>query len=241
MKKKLKEKHFEIITIVTIMLLLVLTAVNAVQIDDMKTSVDELKTIKIKTVTATTTTEVASSGTDSAESTSVASVIPVGVPSIYGAELGISFDDVSASNPQKADETIGVMAQIDVNTALTGADLERYINALYVIENGMSCEYCCGARSIIFENGEAACGCAHSYAMRGLAKYLITEHGDEYTDSEILEEVGKWKVLFFPGQLTAKAGILAEQGIEVNYLTLTSNQYRGIEQGSSSGAMVGGC
>ena len=75
---------------------------------------------------------------------------------------------------------------------LTGADLERYINVLYTLENGMSCEFCCGARSIIFEDGKAACGCAHSFAMRGLAKHLILNHGDEYTDLEMLGEIGKW-------------------------------------------------
>jgi len=169
------------------------------------------------------------------------SIIPTGVPSIYGSELGISFDDVSALDSYRADATIAKLGQLDTSITLSGADKERYINVLYKMENGMSCEYCCGARAIIFENGEPACGCAHSYAMRGLAKYLITKHAGDYDDKGLLEEVGKWKTLFFPSQIQAKAGILESQGIELNYINLASNKYRGIEQGKTSGGMVGGC
>src|SRR3989344_9173894 len=169
------------------------------------------------------------------------SVIPTGVPGIYGSELGISFDYVSTLDPNKADATIKKLGNLDTSITLSGADKERYINVLYKMENGMSCEYCCGARAIIFENGEPACGCAHSYAMRGLAKYLITKHAGDYDDKGLLEEVGKWKTLFFPSQIQARAGILESQGIELNYINLASNKYRGIEQGKTSGGMVGGC
>ena len=169
-------------------------------------------------------------------------IIPTGVPNIYGEELGVSFDSVSASNPSIADATITRLGNIDRSITLEGKNLERYINILYTKENGISCEYCCGARSIIFADGKAACGCAHSYAMRGLAKYLLTEHGDEYTDEEILAEVGKWKILFFPTQLQNKARILESEGIETNTINLASNKYRDIEKGTTSaGGMVGGC
>jgi len=162
-------------------------------------------------------------------------ILPRGVPEVYGDELGVSFDDVSTSNQQKADYTIEKVGSLDQIT-LSGNDLERYIS----IVSKISCEYCCGAESIITPDGKAACGCSHSFAMRGLAKYLIKNHGDEYTDDEILEELGKWKTLFFPGQITEKAKILQQQGIELNYINLASNKYRGIEQGTNSG-MVGGC
>ncbi|MBR9699322.1 hypothetical protein GOV09_02610 [Candidatus Woesearchaeota archaeon] len=169
-------------------------------------------------------------------------IIPSGVPEIYGEELQLSYDDVSPYDPARADLTIKKLAQFDRTMNLGGADKERYINALYKLEDGISCEYCCGARSIIFENGESACGCAHSYAMRGLAKYLITEHGDEYTDEEILAEVGKWKALFFPTQMQQKAEVLTGQGIELSGTNLASNKYRGIEKGlAAGGGMVGGC
>lgn len=201
-----------------------------------------------------------------------AEIIPRGTPDIYGGELGVSYDDVSASNPSKADATISVLGALDNKITLTGNDKERYVD----ITSQISCEYCCGAKSIIFgkddvaalnkniddaivagkiteneakqyrqEAGGAACGCAHSYAMRGLAKYLLTKHGSEYTNDEILEELGRWKTLFFPGNMMQKASVLKQQGIELNYINLASNKYRGIEQGASAAGggsgMVGGC
>ena len=172
---------------------------------------------------------------------SASSIVPTGTPPIYGDELGIKYDYVSANNPEVTEKTIAFLGSIDTSETLEGADLERYINILYNLENGISCEYCCGARAIIFSSGEMACGCAHSYAMRGVAKYLIKYHGDEFTDEQILEEVGKWKTLFFPGIMEGKAQVLKQNGIEFNYINLASNKYRGIEQGQASGAMVGGC
>ncbi len=173
---------------------------------------------------------------------SASSVIPTGIPAVYGEELGIMYDHVSANNAQQADTTIRLMGNIDRTETLEGEELERYIEVLYNQGGGMSCEYCCGAKSIIFEDGKAACGCAHSYAMRGLAKYLIKYHGDEYTDEEITAEVGKWKVLFFPGIMEGKAAAMEAQGLDSsNYFDLATNKYRGIEQGKANGGMVGGC
>src|SRR3989338_4958813 len=171
-------------------------------------------------------------------------IIPRGVPAAYGVELGVSYDDVSADDQQRADATIRKLGQLDVSITLDAAQKERFINIAYRMENGISCEYCCGARSVIFENGDPACGCAHSYAMRGVAKYIITQHGDEFTDAQILEEMGKWKVLFFPGIMTQKAAVLQANGVELNYINIASNKYRGAEKGAtqgSGGQMVGGC
>lgn len=219
-----KEKNLlNKLTILVLALTLLLVGFNSYQIQQLTTPT---------TMMAGTTTQLAAGP---------GGVIPTGVPEVYGAELAVSYDDVSAQDPRKADATIRTLAQIDRSVELSGADLERYVNILYHLENGMSCEYCCGARSIIFADGKAACGCAHSYAMRGLTKYLITEHGAEYSDEEILAEVGKWKVLFFPTQLQQKALILESQGIETNYVNLASNKYRGIEKGTAGGGMVGGC
>lgn len=168
---------------------------------------------------------------------SASEIISTGIPEIYGSVLKISYDDVSASNRAAADKTIGIMAAIDRGETLEGDNLDRYIR----IVSDISCEFCCGANSIIFSDGRAACGCAHSYAMRGLAKYLIKYHPEQFTDDEILEELGKWKVLFFPGKHEAKAAVLKSKGIELNYINLASNKYRGIEKGAGSGGMVGGC
>lgn len=174
---------------------------------------------------------------------SASEIIPTGVPAVYGEELGITYDDVSPNNAQKTEETINLLGNIDRTEELEGAQLERYIDLLYKKYNGIACEYCCGARSVIFSNGQAACGCAHSYAMRGLTKYLIKYHGDEFSDDQILTEVGKWKTLFFPGILEGKAQAMKSYGIQVDYINLTTNAYRGIEKGQASGngQMVGGC
>lgn len=171
---------------------------------------------------------------------SASSVIPQGVPKVYGEELGIMYDDVSPINPQLADKTISLLGNIDKIETLTDSNLERYIEILYNMHGGMSCEYCCGAQSIIFPNGDMACGCAHSYAMRGLTKYLILNH-PEMSDEEILIEIGKWKVLFFPGILEGKAEVLRDSGFDTDYLSLTTNKYRDIEKGQTSGGMIGSC
>jgi hypothetical protein len=173
-------------------------------------------------------------------SVSASEVIPTGVPAVYGEELDLNYDYVSPNDKQVADQTISFLANIDRTETLEGEDLERYIDILYNQEGGISCEYCCGARSVIFESGQPACGCAHSYAMRGLTKYLIKYH-PEMSDEEIFEEIAKWKVLFFPGIMEGKAQVLADNGIEFNYINLASNKYRGIEKGQTSGGMVGGC
>lgn len=168
-------------------------------------------------------------------------VMPKGTPDIYGSELGISFNDVSASNPQLADATMAKLAKYE-DMQLNKEQMERYVK----IGSSISCEYCCGAKTLVFSNGERACGCAHSYAMRGLAKYLLTEH-PEMTDLEILDEMAKWKVLFFPGIHEKKAEVLKANGVDyTNYVNLASNVYRGAENQattSSSGGsqMVGGC
>lgn len=164
-------------------------------------------------------------------------IIPTGVPEIYGKEMQLSYDDVSPNNPKLADQTIEKLSTYE-KAPLDNKEISRYIS----IGSSMSCEYCCGANSIIFNDGERACGCAHSFAMRGLAKYLIINH-PEMSDKEILSELGKWKVLFFPGIHEQKAEVLEANGIDsTDYINLASNKYRGIEQGKTSGGeMVGGC
>ena len=176
---------------------------------------------------------------------SALSVLPEGTPEIYGSELGVSFNDVSASNPQLADATMAKLTKYE-DMQLNKEQMERYVK----IGSSIACEYCCGAKTLVFSNGERACGCAHSYAMRGLAKYLLTKHPD-MTDEQILNELGKWKVLFFPGVHEKKAEVLKANGIDytdenLGYIYLASNAYRGAENQattSSSGGsqMVGGC
>ena len=161
-----------------------------------------------------------------AVSGSYENVLPSGVPEIYGAELQVSYDDVSVNDAARANAAIAKMAVYDTGITLSGDKLQRYI----AVTTQISCEYCCGADAITFSNGAAACACEHSGAMRGLAKYLLDKHANEFTNDQILEELGKWKALFFPGIMQSKANVLKQKGIEFNYINLASNKYRGIEK-----------
>ena len=135
--------------------------------------------------------------------------IPKGVPAIYGAELGVSFD-----NPL---ESLNVLSALDGDLYEDGAikfsDLSAEQQQNYIkIGMSIACEYCCGATSLIAPNGQPACGCAHSAAMRGLAKYLLKYHGNEYTNEQILQELTLWKTMFFPKQMYQKALQLQASG-----------------------------
>lgn len=133
--------------------------------------------------------------------------IPSGVPAVYGQELNISFDQVQdAINKVKVfGPTYG---QEGKKIALTGADLERYIN----IGSQTACKYCCGAKTLVRRDGQAACGCAHSIMMRGLAAYLIQNH-PELSDDQILEELNTWRITYFPKQtLTEKLTEMEQAG-----------------------------
>ncbi len=168
--------------------------------------------------------QAAAPAADAATLRAAEAIVPKGIPEIYGKELDVSYDDVSLNEPKKADETIRKLGGLDTKIRLSAEEQKRYIR----IAGMISCEYCCGADSIITADGQPACGCAHSYAMRGVAKYLIHQHGTEFTDEGILEEMSKWKTLFFPGQISKKAEILKEKSIGLSYTNLASNKYRGI-------------
>lgn len=136
-----------------------------------------------------------------------AQIIPSGVPDIYGKELNVNFDEVQESM-NKMRVYGPTYSEDNKKITLTGKDKQRYIN----ITSQTSCEYCCGAEALIREDGQAACGCAHSIVMRGLAAYLIKNH-PKLTDEEILAELNTWKKSFFPKQtLTATLQNLKESG-----------------------------
>ncbi len=120
-------------------------------------------------------------------------VVPAGVPDIYGKELGVEFSS------EKADKMIAILRKFE-DEKLDKEQLDAYVR----IGMKTSCEYCCRAKTLVRKNGERACGCAHSYAMRGLAKYLIMKHSDKYSEDKILEEIIRWKALFFPKQSIQK-------------------------------------
>lgn len=135
------------------------------------------------------------------------SLVPKGVPDIYGEELNISFDQV-----QDAINKVRVFGptygEAGKKIELSGEDLEKYIN----ITSQTSCRYCCGVKTLVREDGQAACGCAHSIMMRGLAAYLIKNH-PELSDEQILEELNLWRRIYFPKQtLSAELKELEESG-----------------------------
>lgn len=122
-----------------------------------------------------------------------------GAPAVYGAELNVSYD--------KIQESMDIMKQYDQDLKygngqikLSGDKLSRYVKIGKII----ACEFCCGAKTMVFDDGSAACGCAHSQAMRGLLAYLIEKHGAEYTDEQILHELAQWKGVYFPKQMVDK-------------------------------------
>lgn len=136
--------------------------------------------------------------------------IPSGVPEVYGQELEVDFDQVQESMDKMRvfGPTYGTD---DQKIKLEGDELERFIK----IGEQTSCQYCCGVKTLVKEDGEAACGCAHSIVMRGLTAYLIKNHSDKFSDEEILAEINQWKKVFFPKQtLATKFDELKESGEE---------------------------
>jgi len=134
-----------------------------------------------------------------------------GVPEIYGQELGLQYID--PADVKQMDQMIAIMGQYDPTYGSKKILLDGDLKQRYTqIGLSISCEFCCSAKSIVFENGEAACGCAHSQAMRGLAAYLLKYHGDEYTNDEILMELARWKGLYFPKQMIKKLVEQAQSG-----------------------------
>ncbi len=139
----------------------------------------------------------------------LAKVMPKGIPEVYGPELKVSFDD-----PVKS---LDILANFDADLnpgkggikfeELTQVQKDRYLKIGFMI----ACEYCCGVKSLITKDGQPSCSCAHSAAMRGLAKYLLKNHENEFTDEQILDHLTKWKTLFFPKQMVDK--YLKSQGL----------------------------
>lgn len=153
-------------------------------------------------------------------------VIPKGIPDGYGKELGINYD--------KPVDALNIMAALDgdlyPNGKIKFSDLsidqqKRYINM------GMSiaCEFCCGATTLVQPNGQPACGCAHSAAMRGLMKYLLKN--TDMTDGQIMNEIIKVKSLSFPQQMVQR--YMEQSGIVQP--TTTGQSLSGLPQ------QVGGC
>lgn len=132
-------------------------------------------------------------------------VVLTGVPDKYGTSLGVSFDKVQGS--------MNIMKQYDPDSGtkaiiLDGKKFERYKK----IGLSISCEYCCGAKSIIQSSGRSACGCDHAKAMRGLMAYLLKNHDTQFSNDEILRELARWKGRYFPKQMIKKVVTQIQSG-----------------------------
>lgn len=165
-------------------------------------------------------------------------IIPTGTPEDYGPELSVSFDDPVAG--------LNVIARLDraiATTSLTPEQKQRYVG----ITSRISCEYCCGAPAVADAEGRDLCGCSHSLAIRGLAKYLITVHPEDWTDEEIYWEVTRWKALFYPRNSVEKGVALASNNMEITAEALNDRDLLSkISSGDTTSIgslpnMVGGC
>ncbi len=111
-------------------------------------------------------------------------VIPKGKPWYSEETGGISFDDAI-----KAQQLWARGRAIQ----LSPEEQKRWDK----IVNSFTCDYCCGSPqnpTII-----TRCGCAHSYAAQGMAKWFIKNYGDKFSDEEIYGEMARWYALWYPG------------------------------------------
>ena len=114
-------------------------------------------------------------------------ITPTGTPD-YGEKAGVSYD--------KVEQSLSVITSFDKSIKLNEKQEQRYL------EIGSTpltaCEFCCGIKENGFlgDNGSPACGCSHNIAASGLTKWLI--QNSSYTNDEIVAEIGKWKILYFP-------------------------------------------
>ncbi len=109
-------------------------------------------------------------------------IVPTGTP-WYGQEAQVSFDDPITSQKNWATYR---------SLELSSAEEERWNR----IVNSFTCDYCCGSPqnpTII-----TRCGCAHSAAAQGMAKWFIKDYGDKYSDEEIYGEMARWYALWYP-------------------------------------------
>ncbi len=167
----------------------------------------------------------------------IKAVISTGTPA-YGAEIGVSFDDPVNS--------LNILAKLDgqiPTNSLTAEEKARFIN----IGTKISCEFCCGAPSVIDSSGRDLCGCAHAASFRGLAKYLIKNHPTEWTDDQILLELTKWKALYYPKNMVEKAVAALQNGLELTPAVLNDRDLlKKVKVGDTTSigelpSMVGGC
>jgi len=141
----------------------------------------------------------------------IAAVVPTGTPFYIlegpGTEKikGATFDDPITS--QKVWASLLGSRRFGTENAiqLTPEEEERWKKVVSVF----TCDYCCGGPNSVTTINR--CGCAHSYAWQGMAKFFI-KYYPQYTDEQVMGEMTKWKGLWYP------------QGMIQDYLVYTGQQ-----------------
>jgi len=120
----------------------------------------------------------------------------------YAQEFSLSYDQVERS--------LQTLVAFHKQISLNSKEKERYIKIGTTPHT--ACEFCCGvgSRGFASSSGRLNCECAHNIAFSGLTKYLIKN--TDMSDQEILEEIKKWKALFFPREMLSQE--LEKQGID---------------------------
>lgn len=179
-------------------------------------------------------------------------VTPVSVP-FYGIELGLDMSSINAINASINKLAVMAPQQGSNPIQLNDEEMKRYIQI--GTEPYITCEFCCGVKTLVREDGSPTCGCAHSIAMRGTIAYLIRNH-PEMTNAEISYELVRQKGLYFPGQMQERmastlAGDLKDAKNDIKYLimNLKENELSDLQakaktsgfKPEASAEMVGGC
>ncbi len=141
----------------------------------------------------------------------IASVVPTGTP-FYVLEgpavekiKGVTFDDPITSQKVWA-SLLGSRRFGTANAIQLTPEEEQRWNKLTGV---FTCDFCCGGPNSVTTINR--CGCAHSYAWQGMAKFFIRYYPN-YSDEQILGEMTKWKGLWYP------------QGMIQDYLVYTGQQ-----------------
>ncbi|MDP2683707.1 MAG: hypothetical protein Q8P20_01495 [bacterium] len=179
-------------------------------------------------------------------------VTPSSMP-FYGAELGLDMSSLNAVNASIKKLAVMAPQQGSNPIQLNEQQLKRYVEI--GTEPYITCEFCCGVKTLVREDGSPTCGCAHSIAMRGTAAYLIQNY-PEMTNAEISYELVRQKGLYYPGQMQERmastlAGDLKDAKADVKYLmmNLTDTELADLQakaktsgfKPEASTEMVGGC
>lgn len=179
-------------------------------------------------------------------------VTPTALP-FYGPELGLDFSSIEKINTSINKLALMAPKQGKNPIALNEEEMKRYI--AIGTEPTITCEFCCGVKTLVRQDGSPTCGCAHSIAMRGTAAYLIRNH-PELSNEKISYEIARQKGLYFPVQMqqrmaTQLAGNPADFTPDIRYLAmdLSSSDLKrlqtvALESGFEPTAapnMVGGC